>query len=309
MSIVITLGAASLSLAQEVSHSGPQPRAPTADQSDEQARAALLGVLMYTKVNLKFDEIPVRQAIDELQNTLGIRIIGRYSDDRIGFGIDPDVPVSLEAQDLDALSVLEEVLEQCEVYEDCTWQLRKGFVEVGTKERLSVPAARETRLYHIRDFMIEAPQFGSPGNKVASPTGGKYERVMLGTPAVCRVNPDGSSERRKAPEDLALEIVEGIVETIEPGMWDTGEPAEPGEEAPAAVAAPGGSAAPTAQPVSRALTGVGKWAAIRLWRDQLIVRAPDFIHRQINGYPRPIPPPGMGHETADSAAGLTPGQP
>ena len=40
----------------------------------------------------------------------------------------------------------------------------------------------------------------------------------------------------------------------------------------------------------------GDWASIKYHDGALVVRAPDFIHRAINGYP-PVPPP------ADADAG------
>ena len=35
------------------------------------------------------------------------------------------------------------------------------------------------------------------------------------------------------------------------------------------------------------------WVTVHRVRDRMIVNAPDFIHRQIGGYPKPIPPPGL----------------
>jgi hypothetical protein len=276
-------------------------------------------VLVYTKVNVVFDQTPVREALDVFADALGVRVVGRFNDDAIGFGIDPTIPIRLEAADQTAIDVLEEILEQCEVYEDCTWQLRKGFIEVSTKERLSVPAARETRTYHIRDLMLEPPQFGSPDQMMAMPSMDKYGKCYLGTPAGVMTKSNRETIRRKAPEDLGLEIVEGIVETIEPGQWDTGVeqgaplqeaatvnpvPASPSAHPANAASQSGRGLPPAAAQTPRRLTGTGKWATIRLWRDQLIVRAPDFIHRQIDGYPRPIPPESAVVET--QAAELSP---
>lgn len=264
---------------------------------DGEDRARLLGVLVYTKLSIKFDEVPARDAFSALEKALQIRIVGRYSDDRLGFGIDPKLPISINAEGEEALLILEEMLEQCEDFEECTWQLRKGYVEVGTKERLSVPAAREMRTYNIRNFMIEAPQFGSKGNAVAVPVAQRYSCSAIGNAAQLQRNPDGSTVRRKAPEDLAVEMVELVVETIEPGRWDFGEDdasALPPDQSTNATgpAIPVNPSQPNAAPApapQRPATPQ-KWATIRLWRDELVVRAPDFIHRQINGYPKPIPP-------------------
>ncbi|MHC4383859.1 MAG: hypothetical protein ACYS0J_13635, partial [Planctomycetota bacterium] len=123
------------------------------------SKAHLLSVLMYTDITVSFQETPAREAFNYLQTLLGIHIVGRFSDDRIGFGIDPETPITLDVVDRPALTVLELVLDQCQEFEPCTWQLREGFVEVGTKERLSLPGAREIKYYPIRDLLFEPPMF------------------------------------------------------------------------------------------------------------------------------------------------------
>ena len=111
----------------------------------------ILGVLLYTDISVQFQEMPARDALSYIQNLLGINIIGRYNDDRTAEGIDPEAPITLDASNRPALTVLELVLAQCEEFEPVTWQIRRGYVEVGTKARLAVPAAQEIRYYPIRD--------------------------------------------------------------------------------------------------------------------------------------------------------------
>jgi hypothetical protein len=281
--VLLTLATASSAFAQSPSRESP-----------DHMRARLLGVLVYTKVTLKFEDTPARDAFSILSKAINTEIVGRYSDDNVGFGIDPDLPINVQVNDEQALEVLGRILEQCEVYEDCTWQLRRGFIEVSTKERLSVPSARELRMYHIRDLMLEPPRFATEAE--STPKLGKYGASMLGTPAIARItgtNPvtgGATSERRKSPEALATEIIEGVVEIVEPGKWDWGqeqpkEEPEPGASTPAATNPP-----PPSSKIPRSAQGMAVWGTIRLWRDQIIVKAPDFMHRQIDGYPRPIRP-------------------
>ena len=42
--------------------------------------------------------------------------------------------------------------------------------------------------------------------------------------------------------------------------------------------------------------GIKKIARLRIWRDTLIITAPDFIHRQVAGYPPPIVPAPLSAE-------------
>ncbi len=215
-----------------------------------------LGVLTYVPITIEFEATPARAAFEWLQVALGIPLVGRYADDPTGHGIDPDLPITLSVTERPALELLELMLEACSTSEPCTWQMRKGFVEFGTKRRLSAPAARRTRLYYIADLIIDIPD-----NTVV----------------------------RTRREVLALDLVRDIVENIEPGDWDWGqqeEPVEPrltrADETRTPVTGTGAEAPRYVAP--------RKIAIIRYWRDFLIIHAPDYIHRQINGYPRPIPP-------------------
>lgn len=268
-------------------------------ESDEQQRARLLGVLVYTNITVEFEQTPVRDALKQLEDALGIPIIGRYSDDAAGYGIDPEVEITLHAVDQPALDVLEELLLQCEIYEACTWQLRRGYVEVSTKSRLAAPAARERRHYHIRDFMLEPARFSTVPE--ADLSLGPYKQGMIGS-VPPQVKIPGGYVRRKAPEAIALEILESVVEVVEPGRWDYGQsPQTLEEELRRARALGGGFSTPVpanaaqqpGQSTKQHITSMTTWATIRLWRDQLIVNAPDFMHRQIGGYPAPIPPREM----------------
>jgi hypothetical protein len=237
---------------------------------DQAMRRTLSLALLETNVSVEFDRTPARAAFDQLKAVLSFPLIGRYRDDTLGFGLDPDLLITFEAKDLPALEVLEEMLSQCTVQgAECTWQIRKGFVEFGTKERLSVPAARETRTHYIADLIIVIP--GSP--------------YSLG----CR-------------ELNACALMQDICESIEPGAWDFGQKPEPvdeeilrdalGQAPPSSVTQAVPATGPEnpkrrarSEPPPRRHVPPTRIANIRYWRDVIIVHAPDFIHRQIDGYP------------------------
>ncbi len=233
-------------------------------QARNTSKAHMLSVLLYTDITVQFDETQARDAINYLQTVLGINIIGRYSDDKIGFGIDPETPITLDVIDKPALTVLELVLDQCaEFDEPCTWQLRNGFVEVGTKDRLSAPSAREIRYYPIRDLLFEPPRFNNApkldldsalnqgGGRGGGSGGGRGGGggSIFGDP--------GEEEDRPTEAERAQEIVDLITETVDPDAWDVNG---------------------------------GDRASIRYFQGTLIIRAPDFIHRQIGGYPFALRP-------------------
>ncbi len=224
-------------------------------------KAKLLQALLYHTLTVSFDQTPAREVFDYLGTTLGINLVARYSDDAIGHGIDPQTPITLSADGMSAIEVLELVLEQCAAVETCTWQLRDSFLELGTKDRLSSPSAREVRVYRIDELIFEPRRFNDAPrvgiNHLYPGYGGGYYGGYPGGyggsigPTVATPATDKRKSRR------AQEIVNLIVDTIEPNAW--------------------------------ALNG-GEWASIRYRDGALVVNAPDYIHRQINGYPH-VPPP------------------
>jgi hypothetical protein len=279
--------------AVESPSSEPKWRAVRAPDGDRDAvTARLYGALLYTKISVDFSEAPAREAIGALRAAVGVPLIGRFRDDRPGYGVDPATPITLHVSEAPALDVLEEIGAQCaRDAGECTWQIRKGFIEFGTKRRLSVPAASEARTYYIADVIMDIPR-----------SGGEEDQP-------------GVAERRRR-EEVALDLIGEIVENIEPDAWDYGQvdyydPEDlavryeigsgerKDDEGAEAGAAPGAAPAEARDAaVPRRYVSPRKIAIIRYWRDVLIIHAPDYIHRQIGGYPEPIPPPG-----AEPAAG------
>ncbi len=263
-------------------------------ESRNTSKAHMLSVLLYTDVTVQFPETPARDAINYLQTILGINIVGRYNDDRTAEGIDPETPITLNAVDQPALTVLEMILDQCQALDEATtWQLRNGFVEVGTKTRLSAPGAREIRYYPIRDLLFEPPRFdnapeldldsalnqgqssrgggGGGGGGFGGGGGGGFgggggggggfgggRGGGGGSGGGSIFGDPGDEADRRTELEKAQEVIDLIQEIVEPDAWvDNG----------------------------------GDWASIRYYQGTLIVRAPDYIQRQIGGYPfatRPV---------------------
>lgn len=247
---------------------------PRSGSPNDEVKARIIGVLTHTRVNVRFEDAPAREAFARLGQALNLTLVARYADDKVGHGIDPATPITLYAEGRFALDVLEEALEQCEVCEDCTWQVRAGMLEVGTKRRLAVPAARERRIYDITDMLLEPPYFISPASDGMDwlPCESPYVDAVLGQKSRDALR-RGAPPPGKSKGDLMLEFVEGMVETIEPGHWNLGD----NRDEP--VASAGADAARSA-PLSR---HPDEWASVRSFREGLAITAPDFVHRQING--------------------------
>ncbi len=265
-----------------------------ADGPSDAARAKMLGVLTYTRLSLTFDEVPARDAFQAIAATLNLTIVGRWSDDRgareAGHGLNPNAPLTMHAEARFALDVIEELLEQCEDFEDCTWQLRSGIVEIGTKRRLSAPAARHRVTYDLTEMLLEPPYFGRypPGTTIPK-SDSPYVDAVIGESNREAIR-DGRPPPHKSRSDIILEIAETLVETIEPGHWDLGgqrndpDPDDAQDQSSAAQPDPKQAAAIKKRRDERL------WASMRSFQESLIITAPDFMHRQIGGYPRPIKP-------------------
>ncbi len=222
----------------------PDPRrAPTAD---ERASAETLGRLLMLRVGVDVEEVPARRAIDLLARRAGINVVARWTSERVE-GMDPLAPVTVRLEDEPVLTVLEAILAQMEAAGDerLTWQLGRGWLEIGPVSWLGRPSARTTRLHDVASLVIDAPYFASP------PLGAAPSF------ATTSYSFEGYTDRRK-PEEVADELMEVIRASIEPDAWRANG---------------------------------GDVASIRFLRTSLVVGAPDYVHRQIDGYPfRPIPP-------------------
>jgi hypothetical protein len=301
------------SLADRIAEVRRQRAAEQARERMGTSQTGLLQRLLYTELSVDFNETPAREAIDFIRTALDINLIARYSDDPAGHGIDPSTPIMLKVDDLAAIDVLELVLEQCERIDGVTWQLRRGFIEVGTKERLASSGATEVRMYDVRELLYEPPQFensppvgmqgihydaaqhfgygigygglggyGYPGALFGGagyvggysysgglttglsggfgPGSGRYYGSLPSSTGRYYRRGSGWTIDRNSSEEQAKraeQIIELIIDLVEPAGW--------------------------------ARNG-GNWASIRYTDGVLIVRAPDFIQREIGGYP-PVPKP------------------
>ncbi len=252
--------------------------------SSDSSKATLLGTLLYKRLSADFTDTPARDAFDYLRTVMGVSLVVRYDTDRNATsGIDPETPITLQAEDETALSLIKMILSQCETIEPCTWQLRDGYIEVGTKDRLSVRAARELRMYPVRDLLYEAPYFdnapnfslsagvqqggtgggggggfGGGGGGFGGSGGGGGGFGGGGGGSGFPIGDSGEAPERRSEEERIQQLVDIIMENVEPEAWvDLG----------------------------------GDWATMRYYQGVLIVRAPDYIHRQIGGYPFAPKPP------------------
>ena len=279
-----------------------------AEQKRETARndvskGKLLGALLYVDVSVAFDKTPAKTAFEYVAQQLGVPLIVRYAGEGGSEGIDPELEISLSIEGAPAINVLERMLEICGTDSPCTWQIREGFVEAGTKDRLAVPAARELRMYPIRDLLFEPPTFdnapdfnlssalsqggqgqggggsgggfggggggfGGGGGGGGGGFGGGGGGSGGGGGGI--IGDPGEDPERPNVEELADQLIEIIQQQCEPEAWEDAG---------------------------------GDWATMKYYQGVLLIRAPDFVHRQIDGYPfKPQRPRRSTPDMAPSSA-------
>lgn len=250
----------------------PEPR-----DADERNRAQL-GRLLFARVDLECEGATVVETLDALREALGINLIV-YQSGRNGLdlekGIDPSIELDLAVRDLDGRAALEMIAAYCG--DTVTWQLREGMVEFGPKRTLARDVAQERRIYDLTDQSLIAPDF----------------RYGCGNP-----------ETRLSVTEAAGDLMRIFAMECEPEAFEPKPPAVDREPVtPRKPVAQGAGAASKARakedepeytanfdPRYGQMLVKGKWSTMQMRGTQLIVRAPDFVHRMIVGYGEPIPP-------------------
>ncbi len=249
----------------------------------------ILFALMHAEITVDFDETPAKDALAYIQQVLQVQMLVRWQSEKNPTGMDPEESVTLKLQRVAALTALEGVLEQLSTEDACTWQLRRGFLEVGTKANLARPGARETKLYPIKDLLYEVPYFdnapnfnidaafnqgggggnaggggggggmgggggfgGGGGGGGGGGSGGGGGGSLFGNA--------GASPERETDAAKSLRLIELIKTLVEPDAW------------------------------------INDWAFIDYTQGCLVVRAPDFVHRALGGYEF-LPPPRMVNQS------------
>ena len=237
------------------------PKATAPKQSDESAPVSellteepdMLFALMHTGISIDFDETPAKDAIEFIQRIAGVQILARWRTEKNPSGMDPEELITLKLPSICVLDALEAVLHELATESDCTWQLRRGFTEIGTKENLSRRGTRETKLYPIKDLLYEVPYFdNAPDFNIDAAlnqgSGGGSGGGGGGWGGGGLFGNGGDSPERATDAAKAARLIGLIKSIVEPEAWDN------------------------------------DWATIDYTHECLIVRAPDYVHRALGGY-------------------------
>lgn len=238
------------------------------------AKAPILRALLTTTISVKFEQTKAKEAFAYFKQLVGVEMVVRWSDDPgASDGLDPEALLTFEMNNAQALVVLERMIEMT-TPEPATWQLRQGYLEVGPKSRLNARGSQETRIYPIRDLLFEAPTFdnapefnlsqsvqtgggsggggsggGGGGGGFGGGGGGGGSGGGGGGGGGVPFGTPGEPPARRAPEEKADQLIELIKSLVEPDVWLD-----------------------------------DSVASIRYYDGSIIVRAPDYVQRQVAGY-------------------------
>lgn len=163
-------------------------------------------------------------------------------------GLDKDKRITLNIKNQPALLALEKILTKAQDdFQQNTWQMSDyGAMEIGPKDALN--KTRRVEIYDINDLLHVIPRYAdAPELDLTS----VLQQGEGGGQSPFQENQENTDPPRTRAE-RTQDVIDLLITLVEPDQWvDNG----------------------------------GEAASIRAWNGQLIVRAPDYMHRQINGYP------------------------
>jgi hypothetical protein len=199
----------------------------------------------------------LEDVVKYVASVTGADIQAHFIDDNNAIGLDPDQTINLNARNVSGLTILERALEQSASAfgepDSATWQFTSsGGFEIGPKEVLN--KHRRVELYDINDLLFEIPDFADAPtfdlNSVLQSSGGRGGGGQARSPFT-GTGTQGQQRDKPSREELATDVIEIISSIVETEQW---------------------------------LDNGGDAATIRYYQGHLLVNAPDYVHRGLNGY-------------------------
>lgn len=200
-------------------------------------------------ITVEFSDARLPDVVEFLENYTGLVVRPMWLDDRHTDGLTKETEISVDVREGTVRDLLEEVLEQAsDSFSESTWQLSpRGELQIGPRSRLN--RYREIEFYDVRDLLIRLPDFtDAPDLNIdAAMSQGRGG----GGGNIFEFNDEEEVEDELGEQkDLAEQLVRLIHDLVEPEQWQ-----ENG----------------------------GEGGQIRIQDGLLIIRAPEYIHRQLRG--------------------------
>lgn len=206
---------------------------------------------MLRPISLSVDEQPLQDVMRFIEDFTGAQLDVRYINDRTGEGLDPESLISLDVKNISALRLLELVLDQAgrDSFEGATWQLTSwGAIEAGLKSTLN--RRQRVQVYDISDLLLVLPDYQDAPeidlqSVLQSQQGGGGGQSPFGGNQQGQQDEERDLEARK---DAIIDLIQTVVETEQ---WQRNG---------------------------------GDGGTITVYQNSLVIRAADYIHRQVDGY-------------------------
>jgi hypothetical protein len=210
---------------------------------------------MFRPITTEFNENKLEDVMKFLEDYTGATLEVHWADSGVD-GLNREQPITLKVRNMAALTVLERVLAKAQtdtISGGNTWQMSEyGTMEIGPKSVLN--RTKRVELYDIHDLLIEIPRYDEiPSIDLQS----LLQQAQQGGGGGGQSPFQNDQEDRQRNEDLRTlqekgeDVMRLITQLVEPEEW---------------------------------VDGGGEGGTIRYYNGSLLVNAPDYMHRQINGY-------------------------
>lgn len=228
-------------------------RARAAAVESESPQRQTLARMMQV-VTVEFQEQPLESVAQFILTTSGgADLEFLWQDDRNPAGLAKETPITLRVERVTLLALLEKVLEKATIDTTPgavpTWQMTEsGAMQVGPRERLN--AFKRVEIYPIADLIMEVPNYTN------APTFNLQQALQFqGRGGGGGQNPfqeQTEETERRGTQERMDDLRTLVIDLVEREQWvDNG----------------------------------GDAASIRFFQGAFIISAPDYVHRQLAGYP------------------------
>jgi hypothetical protein len=226
----------------------PPARYPAPPQATKSGQAAPTVALTRKLPELRFTQIPLGDAIDQVRESTGANIHVNWRALEL-LNVTREMPVSMNLRDVTARRALKALLDETGVGDFLTYYVDEGVIEITTKE--IADNKMFTRVYPVEDLVVEVPNFAGPtfnlqqSNSVSGGGGGGGGgggNIISGDTA-------NTAQDQTTKQQRADSLVKLITETVRPEVWREN----------------------------------GGTAAVRYYNGHLIVTAPRSVHEQLGG--------------------------
>lgn len=209
-------------------------------------------LLLQRRIPATFDETRLEDVFKYIKDATGAELEILWIDEKANEGFNKDTPITIASKPMNALALIERIVKKVETADSiaggATWQMAEsGAMQIGPKSRLN--RFKRVAVYPIEDLLVEVPDFKD------APNFNLQSVLQAGQGGGQSPFQDGANEQEEEQltrEEKIQEIVDIITKLVEPEQWvDNG----------------------------------GDGATLTPFRGDLIVDAPDYVHRGIQGYP------------------------